>query len=61
MNVVQFVPKLKVAKRRLPPPLPTLAELLASREKVRARNSARARLAWQTRKQTASKNGGPHA
>jgi len=46
MNVVQFVPKLKVAKRRRPPPLPMLAELLAIREKVRARNSERTKRAW---------------
>jgi len=55
MNVVQSAPKLKVTKRRLPPPLPTLAELLASREKVRARNSERAKQAWQRRKQAVSK------
>jgi hypothetical protein len=41
------------AKRPDPPPLPlpTLKELLASREKVRARNSARSKLAWAKRKQ----------
>jgi hypothetical protein len=43
-----------IIRRPNPPPLPTFAELLAIREKVRARNSERAKRAWAKRKQADS-------